>query len=62
MDFDSMDQVLATRHVTLGKIKTAKIKPYILTDDQYRFYRVDLVPDSQLPGSSYKIDLYHLML
>ena len=41
--------------------KTAKVtpsRPYISTDDQYRFYRVDLVPDSQLPGSSHKkIDL-----
>jgi len=29
-------------------------KPYVSTDDQYRFYRVDIVPDSQLPGSSQK--------
>ena len=37
--------------------KTAKVtqsRPYISTDDRYRFYRVDLVPDSQLPGSSHK--------
>ena len=42
---------------------THSCMPYISTDDQYRFYWVDLVPDSQLPGSSHKkIDLYHLML
>ena len=65
MDFDSMDKVLQDiLHLT--KLKLAKItpsRPYISTDDQYRFYWVDLVPDSQLPGSSHKkIDLYHLML
>ena len=35
--------------------ETAKLppsKPHVSIDDQYRFYRVDLVPDSQLPGSS----------
>ena len=56
---NSMDQDLQDM---LHLAETAKVpppsKPYISTDDRYRFYRVDLVPDSQLPGSSYKkIDL-----
>lgn len=51
---NSMDQDLQDM---LHLAETAKLrpsKPYVSTDDQYRFYRVHLVPDSQLPGSSQK--------
>ena len=37
--------------------ETAKLppsKPHVSIDNHYRFYRVDLVPDSQLPGSDQK--------
>ena len=51
---DTMDQDLQDM---LNLAETAKLrptKPYVSTDDQYRFYRVDLVPESQLPGSNQK--------
>ena len=51
---NSLDQDLQDM---LHLAETAKIqpsKPHVSTDDRYRFYRVDLVPDSQLPGSSQK--------
>ena len=51
---NSLDQDLQDM---LHLAETAKLqpsKPHVSTDDRYRFYRVDLVPDSQLPGSSQK--------
>ena len=53
-ELNSMDKDLQDM---LHLAETAKVppsKPYVSTDNQYRFYRVDLVPDNQLPGSSQK--------
>ena len=53
-ELNSMDQDLQDMIHLAEAAKVPRSKPYVSTDDQYRFYRVDLVPDSQLPGSRQK--------
>lgn len=50
----SIDQDLQDMLHLAESAKLRPTKPYVSIDDQYRFYRVNLVPDSQLPGSSRK--------
>lgn len=49
-----MDQDLQDMLHLADTAKLPPSKPYVSIDDRYRFYRVDLVPDSQLPGSNQK--------
>lgn len=47
-----MDQDLQDMLHLAENAKISPTKPYVSNDDRSRLYRVDLVPNSQLPGSS----------
>ena len=49
---DTMDQDLQDIYHLARGAKISSSKPYMSIDSQHRLYRVTLVPDSQLPGSS----------
>jgi len=49
---DTMDQDLQDIYHLARNAKISPTKPYMSIDSQHRLYRVTLVPDSQLPGSS----------
>ena len=49
---DTMDQDLQDMYHLARNAKISPTKPYMSIDSQHRLYRVTLVPDSQLPGSS----------